>query len=321
MAVNKDKQAAFVEALNSLKEFAKVNGGIVSKEDVMSYFKNLDTDDATKVDFDESKLQMVYGYLMANNIQIQGEDAKDNEFLKMMEAAEIEEAKKEEDSFTDEEEKKGIKQLEDSLDYDEDDKNLKIYLEELQAIDQVSDTSRAFLLMNIVEDHDKESLRILTESFLEKIVSWIEPYARKGVLSSDLVQEANLCMTAYMNDKRFINNFQWREKIKEGNTEDLLNVMKEIEEDIHSEINGCLQMMIDEQQSSNKVSGKVLGKVNLVNDWAVRLTEELGRKPTVDEIAEKMGISADNINEAIRLSAETIEKIDYKKTEKPDEVL
>lgn len=311
--MDSSKQAAFIEALNSLKEFAKVNGGIVTKEDVISYFKNLESDSGVGADFDESKLQMVYGYLMANNIQIKGEDSKENEFLKMMEAAQVEEAKEEEEEAAQTEEKAGIKQMEDSLDYDEDDKNLKLYIEELKAIDKISDTSRAFLLMNIVEDNDKESLRILTESFLEKIVDWVKPYERQGVLSSDLVQEANLCMTAYMNDKRFVNNFQWREKIKEGSTEDILNVMSEIEEDIHGEINGCLSMLIDEQKNSNKVSGKVLGKVNLVNDWAVRLSEELGRKPTIDEVAEKMGISADNIKEAIRLSAETIEKISYKK--------
>ena len=52
--------------------------------------------------------------------------------------------------------------------------------------------------------------------------------------------------------------------------------------------------------------------VNLVNDWAKRLKEELERKPTVDELAEKMGISKENVMEAIRLSAENIEDIDIR---------
>ena len=49
-----------------------------------------------------------------------------------------------------------------------------------------------------------------------------------------------------------------------------------------------------------------MGKVNLVNDWAKRLKEELGRKPNVDELAEKMGISKENVLEAIQLSAKKI---------------
>lgn len=311
MAEQNNKQAAFVEALNSLKEFAKVNGGRVTKEDVVSYFKNLDD----KAGLDESKLQLVYGYLMANNIQISGEDEMNNEFLHMMESAELKQAQEQEQEVIKAEEEKGIRQMEDSLDYEEDEKSLKLYLKELQIIEKLSDTTRAYLLVNIAEDNDQESLRLLTESFLENVVEWITPYKKQGVLSSDLVQEANLAMTAYMNEKRYMNNFLWREKIKEGTTEDLLMVLQEINQELHEEINGCLQMMIDEQKESNKVSGKVLGKVNLINDWATRLTEEFGRKPTVDEVAEKMGISANNVIEAIRLSAETIEKISYANAE------
>ena len=38
-------QAAFMEALNSLKEYAKVNANIITKDDINSYFKDLDLDD------------------------------------------------------------------------------------------------------------------------------------------------------------------------------------------------------------------------------------------------------------------------------------
>lgn len=76
------------EAMNGLKEYAKVNGGFITKDDVLSYFKDLDLDDG--------KLQMVYGYLMANNIKIKGAASEDNEFLKMMETAEAEEIQKQE---------------------------------------------------------------------------------------------------------------------------------------------------------------------------------------------------------------------------------
>ena len=40
----------------------------------------------------------------------------------------------------------------------------------------MTDVTRSYLLMNIVEDNDKESLKLLTESYLEKIASWIEPF-------------------------------------------------------------------------------------------------------------------------------------------------
>ena len=59
--------------------------------------------------------------------------------------------------------------------------------------------------------------------------------------------------------------------------------LKGIDETVKEIIEGSLNMLIDEQTDVNMVSGKILNKVNLVNDWGTRLKEELGRKPTVEE--------------------------------------
>ena len=320
MEVNKDAQAIFMEAIGGLKEYARVNGGEVTKDDVTSYFKGIEIDD--------SKLQMVYGYLMANNIKIKGEALADNSFLAMMESAVANDNKEMSDQEAgdnsntgyDENSKNGalaastksgrtIAHMNQESDYEEDEKYLSIYMDDISKIDKLSEVSRAYLLMNIVEDNDKESLKLLSESYLEKVVEWIEPFRHQGVLSGDLIQEGNLAMMAYISEKRFVNNYEWREKIKEGSTEDLLQVMKDIDEDVRSEIEGSIRMMLDEQNVSEQVTDKVLNKVNLVNDWAKRLKEELGRKPTVKEVAERIGISEDNIREAIQLSADNIEII------------
>ena len=69
---------AVMEALDGLKEYAKVNGIIVTKDDVKSYFNGLELDD--------NRYSMIMGYLMANNITIKGVDGADNEFLHMLES-------------------------------------------------------------------------------------------------------------------------------------------------------------------------------------------------------------------------------------------
>lgn len=312
--VNKDIQAAFMEAVSSIKEYAKVNGNTVTRDDINNFFKDMA--------LDESKFQMISGYLMANSIKIEGEAGDDNEFLNMMENAAASkaggEAEEEEDSGNISEEEKEDKKVADDivshLNYEEDEKYLKMYLNDLSGIQPMTDTTRSYLLMNIVEDKDKESLKLLTESYLEKIVGWIEPFRGRGALACDLIQEANLAMTAYIGQQEWLNNYEWKDKIKEGSSQDLLDVIKEIDKAVQEEIEGSLNMMIDEQQDVNMVSGKILNKVNLVNDWAVRLREELGRKPTVKEVAENMGVSENIVTEAIRLSSETIEDIDYEKS-------
>ena len=312
--INKDTQAAFMEAVSSIKEYAKVNGNTVTRDDINNFFNDMA--------LDESKFQMISGYLMANSIKIEGEAGDDNEFLNMMENAAASEAggeaEEEEDSGNISEEEKEDKKVADDivshLNYEEDEKYLKMYLNDLSGIQPMTDTTRSYLLMNIVEDKDKESLKLLTESYLEKIVGWIEPFRGRGALACDLIQEANLAMTAYIGQQEWLNNYEWKDKIKEGSSQDLLDVIKEIDKAVQEEIEGSLNMMIDEQQDVNMVSGKILNKVNLVNDWAVRLREELGRKPTVKEVAENMGVSENIVTEAIRLSSETIEDIDYEKS-------
>ena len=37
-------------------------------------------------------------------------------------------------------------------------------------------------------------------------------------------------MTAYMGQQEWLNNYEWKDKIKEGGQEDLLNVLKGIDE-------------------------------------------------------------------------------------------
>ena len=197
----------------------------------------------------------------------------------------------------------------DNMDYSEDDVYLERYKKELEAIQPVSDTTRAYLLINIVEDNDKESLKILSESYLEKIVEWVEPYRCRGVLAADLVQESNLAMMSYIGQKLWQNNYEWKDKIKEGSTNDIIEVLGGIDKEVKYQAEESMRMLIDEQMDSNRVSGKVLNKVNYVNDWAIRLKEELGRKPTVKEVAERMGVAEDVVSEALSLSADKIEDI------------
>lgn len=352
MADNKDMQAAFIEALNGLKEYAKVNGNIVTKEDVNSYFKDMHLDD--------NKYSMITGYLMANGITIKGEDGTDNEFLHMLESTADDSVKNDENGIViddnadaqkvddnqgnnsisednknhinsesnndglitkiniSEEEVKSLPEKEaamaaqmiaDNMDYSEDDVYLERYKKELEAIQPVSDTTRAYLLINIVEDNDKESLKILSESYLEKIVEWVEPYRCRGVLAADLVQESNLAMMSYIGQKLWLNNYEWKDKIKEGSTNDIIEVLGGIDKEVKYQAEESMRMLIDEQMDSNRVSGKVLNKVNYVNDWAIRLKEEFGRKPTVKEVAERMGVAEDVVSEALSLSADKIEDI------------
>ena len=196
-----------------------------------------------------------------------------------------------------------------ALDKDTDERYLAMYVKELTEIEPISDTSRAYLLMNIVEDKDKESLKILEESMLAKVVEWVENFRDLGVYTSDLVSEGNLTLIAYMEDQKFLHNSRWVETIKTGGTEELIRVFEAIENAIKDEVYQALIMMANEQLSVDDTQTKVENKVNLINDWAVRLKAELGRKPTAKEVADKMGVSEEMVANAVRLTERNMDNI------------
>ena len=286
-----DKQVLFIMAMESLKEYAKVSGGRVSKQDILEHFK--------EIDMTEEQFQLVYGYLAAGNIEIVDVDIQENKFKEMLE----EDAKKAEL-----ENEEGENVPTDNLDYSQDDKFINGYLDDLSSVDVLSETTEAALLINISERDDK-ALKVLIESYLSKIVSWIEPYKRQGILAADLIQEANLTMISYLSDKTWLSKRDRIEKIEAGMINDLLNIKRELENEVKSEIEKVIVELIAAQRDVKKIDKKVLIKVNLVNEWAKRLREELGRKVTVEEIAERMGITVEEVKEAVDFTSNAIEEI------------
>ena len=74
----------------------------------------------------------------------------------------------------------------------------------------------------------------------------------------------------------------------------------------------AMEELSAETEGAFRADSKLADKVNDVADAARELAKEYGRKVTVDELSEEKGISLKKIKEAIRLSANKIEDIEYK---------
>jgi len=67
-----EEQEIFIEAIENLKDFAKLNGGVVTKQDILDNFGG--------VELEEGQLQLVYGYLQNNHIKISDVEITENVF-------------------------------------------------------------------------------------------------------------------------------------------------------------------------------------------------------------------------------------------------
>lgn len=291
-------QAIFMEALDNLKEYARVNGQVVNKNDVLSYFKGIDLDD--------KKMEIIYGYLMANSIKVEGEDNKNNAFVDIIKESTLDQKEKDEEE--------NVKKIIDGMvDYSQDESYISEYKEELNEFEAVTQKTVLDCIQKLSQNEDENSINKMLYFFMNKIPNTIKPFMGKGVSAGDLIQEATLSVLAYLKSMRWQYDSDIASKAKSENKDDVKEVLKYIEDEIESDIAGSLNMLIDEQKESAKVSNKILEKVNFVNDWAKRLKKELGRKPTVDELSEKTGLPKEDIIEAVNFSADKIEDINADK--------
>lgn len=268
------EEQVFIEAINNLKEFAKLNGGIVTKKDIMDYFSG--------VELEERQLQLIYGYLQNNHIKISDVEIKENAFENMNHKL-MEKREETEQAFH---------ETQKDSDQETDKKLLAMYMEDLKLINASDENLE--ILLKLVLDGDKKAENQLIEYFLPKIVAWIEPFKNKGVSSGDLIQEGNLILIMLLHEKSSISEKEWNTKFE--------YLLKE-------KVEHACNEMLEEQKSSNVISNKVLSRVNAVNDCAVKLSKEFDRKVTIEEVAENMGISTQMVKEAIEFSSNKIEDI------------
>jgi len=272
-----EEQEIFIEAIENLKDFAKLNGGVVTKQDIMDNFGG--------VDLAEGQLQLVYGYLQNNHIKISDIEITENAFEKINNKSidaieEIEEIDLKKDNIQRE------------IDEENDKKIVAMYMEDLKLI-QINSEKEEHLFKLAIEG-DKKAEEQLIEIYLLKIVEWIEPFKNKGVPSADLIQEGNLILLTQVKEKNNLTVDQW-------NTQ--------FERILKNKIETACNDLIEEQKDSYVVSKKVLNKVNAVNDCVIKLSKELDRKVTIEEVAEYMGISDNTVKEAIEFSSNRIEDI------------
>lgn len=273
-------QEMFITAVENLKEFARVNGSQVTKQDILDEFKGIELNDG--------QLQLVYGYLQSNKIKITDVDLKENKFEEIMDKS-IEGQVDTENAVDEESAKRQEAKLQEINEQDK--KFMDQYLEDLKGTKRMSQAEQD-QMMEKSQQGDKKAEHKLVESFLLSIVDWVQPFQGKGVPVADLIQEANLTLLMLL---------------AEG------ECGVQFEEELVKRINTALQNSVDEQKDTSMTGQKILNKVNAVNDCVERMYDELKRKVSVQEVAQEMGISEEDVKEAADLSADHIEHLNIEK--------
>ena len=163
---------------------------------------------------------------------------------------------------------------------------VRMYLKEIGQVKLLSAEEEVELAKRISEG-DQEAKNKLTEANLRLVVSIAKKYSGRGLHILDLIQEGNT------GPIRAVDKFDWTK----GNKFSTYATWW---------IRQAITRAIADQARTIRVPVHMVEVINKATRCNRKLVQELGREPTVEEIAKELGLPVEKIIEANRTAADTL---------------
>ncbi|MFR5602370.1 MAG: sigma-70 domain-containing protein [Lachnospiraceae bacterium] len=163
------------------------------------------------------------------------------------------------------------------------DEVFEMYLEELNAI-KPCDAEEVQALCNALAQGKEDAKARLIEGCLFFALKCAREFEDRGLPMGDLIQEANMALTLAVDDYEAGDFFAYLE-----------TAMKQ-----------ALTLALEEQSQEQKAEEEVLARVNVLKDISQMMAEELGREATVEELAERMRMTVEEIRDIMKLTLDAM---------------
>ncbi|MBR2421832.1 MAG: RNA polymerase sigma factor RpoD [Oscillospiraceae bacterium] len=228
------------------------------------------------MDLSPERIEEIYDQLEAMNIQIVSADLD----------LDLDDAAGDVDiDLTDVEEEDLVDPVDLAAEYNLDDP-VRMYLKEIGQIKLLSAEEEVELAKRVSEG-DQEAKNKLTEANLRLVVSIAKKYSGRGLHILDLIQEGNTGLI------RAVDKFDWQK----GNKFSTYATWW---------IRQAITRAIADQARTIRVPVHMVEVINKATRCNRKLVQELGREPTVEEIAAELGLPVEKIIEANRTAADTL---------------
>lgn len=136
--------------------------------------------------------------------------------------------------------------------------------------------------------------------YLPKVVEIATELHHPEVLIGDMIQEGSMALMLALQKTGDTLGIVWEDE--EESTELLSAEEKEVM--VLEEIREGILMMIEEQTERKNRDKRMVNKVSDLDEAIRKMNDEYGRKVAVDEVAERLGISVDEVADILKLAGE-----------------
>ena len=234
-----------------------------------------------KMDLSAEKIEEIYDRFEAMNIQIVSTDLD----LELGDDMDLGDGLEDNIDLSGMEDEELVDPVDLAAEYNLDDP-VRMYLKEIGQVRLLSAEEEVELAKRVGEG-DQEAKNRLTEANLRLVVSIAKKYSGRGLHILDLIQEGNTGLI------RAVDKFDWTK----GNKFSTYATWW---------IRQAITRAIADQARTIRVPVHMVEVINKATRCNRKLVQELGREPTVEEIAAELGLPVEKIIEANRTAADTL---------------
>ena len=165
---------------------------------------------------------------------------------------------------------------------EEEEAYLQEYLTDLKAFKEETEGEREALFCKALQG-DVSAKNRLTELYLPVVVDIAKDMYHSEIFLGDMIQEGNMGLILGL---------------------DKVTDVRSAHDTIVAQIKESIHRMIKEQDELSSRDKKMVEKVSALDEAIKTLTEELGRKISLDELAVYMGMTEDEVMDILRLMGE-----------------
>lgn len=159
----------------------------------------------------------------------------------------------------------------------------QMYLDELKEIKPCTDKERETLLEKAALGDEAAKARLI-EGHLIYALAVAKDYRDQGLDMSDLVQEAGLALTMAVSE------------YQGGNFLEIAG----------QKMKAVLQAALKEQKTEHEIGEAMAARVNVLQEISAKMAEELGREATVEELAQRMQTTSEEIKDIMKLAVDAL---------------